>query len=103
MGMWVHLREQLPAGWWFEVRYETLVANVATEAAAALEFLGLGWNDSVLAYRESLRHKTVHSPTYLDVAQPVHTRAIGRWRNYQRWLEPALAHLDPVICALGYS
>jgi hypothetical protein len=33
----------------------------------------------------------------------VHTGAVGRWRNYQKHLEPYLRGLDPFIKAFGYE
>ena len=68
----------------------------------ALEFLGLPWEPKVLDYRERLRQKAVASPTYEAVSQPLHTRAIGRWKNYQKYLEPCLPALQPSIDAFGY-
>ncbi len=45
--------------------------------------------------------KRVRSPTYADVTQPVYKRALGRWRNYQKYLEPCLDRLEPFVKALG--
>jgi hypothetical protein len=57
----------------------------------------------VLNYRERLIGKQVTSPTYEAVAQPIYTRAIARWKNYQRLLEPALKTLEPFIREFGYN
>src|SRR5262249_50216821 len=87
---------------WLEVRYEDAVANLEAEARRALEFLGLPWEPNVLNYRERLKEKVVGSPTYEAVRQPLYTRAIGRWRHYQKYLEPCLPILQPSIEAFGY-
>ena len=68
-----------------------------------MDFLGLPWEDEVLNYRERLSRKAVVSPTYEAVSQPLYTRAIGRWKNYQKFLEPCLPTLQPFIDAFGYS
>jgi hypothetical protein len=68
-----------------------------------LDFLGLPWEEQVLKYRERLDRKAVGSPTYEAVRQPLYTRAIGRWKNYQEFLEPYQPILDPAIKAGGYS
>ena len=47
--------------------------------------------------------KLVRSPTYADVTQPVYKRAVGRWRNYQKYLEPHLDKLEPFVKAFGYE
>jgi tetratricopeptide (TPR) repeat protein len=103
MGAWLKLREQIVVPW-CEIRYEDTVNDVARQARRALETLGLPWNDQVLAYRQRLVDtKRVNSPSYEAVAEPIYTRAIGRWKNYERLLEPALPALDPFIRAFGYS
>jgi hypothetical protein len=103
MGMWLRLRERLDASTWLEVRYEDVVQDLPGAARRALSFLNLPWEDAVLGYRERLASKTVHSPTYLDVAQPINRRPIGRWKNYARWLEPGLGTLDRFVKDFGYE
>lgn len=102
MGVWGKLREII-ASPWLEVRYEDTVANLEKETRRALDFLGLPWEGEVLNYRERLANKAVGSPTYEAVKQPLYTRAIGRWKNYQKFLEPCLPTLQPFIDAFGYS
>lgn len=99
--IWRQFRELL-ASPWLEVRYEDTVSNVEREARRVTEFLSLPWEPAVLNYRERLQHKAVGSPTYEAVSQPLYTRAIGRWKNYQKYLEPCLPILQPVIDAFGY-
>jgi tetratricopeptide (TPR) repeat protein len=101
MGLWRKLREKM-ASPWLEVRYEQTVGDLQREARRVLEFLGLPWDPMLLDYRQHLQQKAVASPTYEAVSQPLYTRAIGRWRNYEKFLEPCQAVLDPVIEALGY-
>jgi tetratricopeptide (TPR) repeat protein len=101
LAVWRRLREMI-ASPWLEVRYEDTVANLEREARRVLEFLGLAWEPQVLNYLERLNQKAVSSPTYEAVRQPVHSRAIGRWKNYQRYLEPYLPILQPSIDAFGY-
>lgn len=103
MGMWLRLRERLAAASWLEVRYEDVVQDLPTAARRTLAFLNLPWEEAVLGYRDRLATKTVHSPTYLDVAQPLHRRPIGRWKNYARWLEPGLGTLDRFVKDFGYA
>lgn len=103
MGMWLQLRERLEASSWLEVRYEDVVQDLPASARRALAFLNLPWEETVLGYRERLATKTVHSPTYLDVAQPLHRRPIGRWKNYARWLEPNLVTLNRFVKDFGYT
>jgi Tfp pilus assembly protein PilF len=102
MGHWRALAPLLPVPW-LEVRYEDMVADLESVARKTLDFLGVPWDDRVLAFQETARKKVVRSPTYADVTQPVYQRARGRWRNYQKYLEPYLARLEPFVKAFGYE
>ena len=86
-----------------EVRYEQLVTDLPAAARRVLDFLGIAWDSSVLQYHEHARTKPVRSPSYADVAKPLFTSAIGRWRNYQKYLEPFQEKLAPFIKAYGYD
>ena len=66
-----------------------------------LDFLQLRWTDTLLNFHT--RPKTVRTPTYADVSQPIHTKAIGRWRNYEKHLAPHLALLAPHLRTFGYE
>jgi len=90
-------------GSYLEIRYEDLVADLEGTARRALGFLGVGWDDRVLHFDEHARAKLVRSPTHAAVAKPISKGAIGRWRNYQRHLEPWLETLAPFISAFGYE
>ena len=59
--------------------------------------------ERLVARRERLAQKTVHSPTYLDVAKPVYRGAIGRWKNYAKWLGPSLPMLERFVKEFGYQ
>lgn len=103
MSAWLRFRELLDSPW-CEVRYEDTVSNLESQARRALSTLGLAWDDQVLDYRERLlASKQVTSPTYEAVAEPIYTRAIGRWKNYERLLEPAMQTLEPFIREFGYN
>jgi hypothetical protein len=102
MGMWRTVARLLPHSC-LEVRYEDMVGDLESVARTTLGFLGLPWDARVLKFDEHARQKMVRSPTYADVAQPVHKRAVGRWRNYQKHLEPHLAPLEPFLKAFGYD
>ena len=102
MGFWKALQPRLknPS---LEIRYEELVDDLASGARRTLDFLGLPWDECVLRFNEHSQGKIVRSPTYADVAKPVFKTAIGRWRNYQKYLEPALEKLEPFVKTFGYE
>lgn len=99
---WFRLRELISSPW-LEVRYEDTVNDLEREARRALQFLGVGWDDSIMDYRQTLDQRQVNSPTYEDVAKPVYRSAIGRWRNYERHFGDALEMASPLLKELGYD
>lgn len=100
--LWKHWREVMPQPW-VEVRYEDLVQNPRTELTGLTKALNLTWDEHMLAQHELKRSRGVRTPTYQDVAQPLYTRSIGRWRNYAQWLEPHLGPLEALLREFGYS
>jgi hypothetical protein len=102
MDVWLRLREV--GGFdWLETRYEDVVANVEAEGRRVTEFLGLSWHPDQANHREIARHKFVFSPTFSDVAKPVHSRAVGRWQHYAEALAPIQERLAPYCRAFGYA
>jgi hypothetical protein len=103
MEAWRRFRDLIETPW-CEIRYEETVADMVGQARRALATLGLEWHDAIVNYRQRLiSGKHVTSPSYEDVAQPIYTRSIGRWKNYERLIDPALEILDPFVQEFGYS
>jgi tetratricopeptide (TPR) repeat protein len=101
MGFW---RAMLPRvrNSHLEVRYEDLVGDLETVARRVLDFLEVSWDERVLKFHEHARSKPVRSPSYAEVTKPVFKSAVGRWRNYQKYLEPWLEKLTPFVQTYGY-
>jgi tetratricopeptide (TPR) repeat protein len=102
MGLWRTLLPRLKNPF-IEVRYEELVADLEGTSRKVLQFLEVQWDEQVLRFDEHARTKSLRSPSYAEVTRPVSKRAIGRWQNYRRHLEPYLAKLEPMMKALGYA
>ncbi|HEY3863348.1 MAG TPA: sulfotransferase [Verrucomicrobiae bacterium] len=102
MGLWRAMAPCLDGGF-LEVRYEDMVEDLEPVARRALEFLGVPWDDRVLRFYEHAGAKLVRSPTYAAVVKPISKGAVGRWRNYQKHLEPLLETLAPFVKAFGYE
>ncbi|HXR03873.1 MAG TPA: sulfotransferase [Verrucomicrobiae bacterium] len=102
MGLWRAMQPRLknPA---IEIRYEELVNDPESVSRRVLDFLGVNWDERVLRFHEHARNKVVRSPTSMDVTKPIFKTAIGRWRNYQKYLEPYLEKLEPFSKAFGYD
>jgi tetratricopeptide (TPR) repeat protein len=102
MSLWQTLKPNIN-GHFLEVHYEDMVADLESVARKTLNFLDVPWDARVLGFDRHAREKIVRSPTYADVAKPVYKSAMGRWHNYQKYLEPHLAKLEPFVKAFGYG
>ena len=87
-----HWRRALPKGAMLEVQYETLVGNLETEAKRIVDYCGLEWNDACLSFHETKR--PVRTASVIQVRQPIYGSSVGRWRPYEKELEPFLRALS---------
>jgi hypothetical protein len=102
MGFWLAMLPRL-GNQWMHVRYEEMVDDLPTVARSVLDFLGVGFEDNVLKYYENARTKRVNSPAYADVRQPPYQKAVGRWKNYEKYLEPYLSGLGSFLKEFNYQ
>ena len=102
MHFWLTIRPMLCCPWQ-EIRYEDTVDDLPRQAARALEFLDLPWEENIVDFHTHAQSKLVRSPTYEAVTQPLYRHAIGRWHNYAKHLEPVLETLQPYLKAFGYE
>jgi Flp pilus assembly protein TadD len=87
-----------------ELRYESFTADFAAEVRRVLEFLQLPWDDAVLRPQENAREKRfISTPSYSQVIEPVHRKAVDRWRAYAAHLAPMQPALAPYLERWGYS
>ncbi|MFD0893313.1 sulfotransferase [Luteolibacter ambystomatis] len=98
MNHWADIRERLPAGQWLEVRYEELVMNPDGVMQDVLGFLGLA-----ALSEETKTDRLIRTPSYPEAANAVHSRAVARWKDYERWLKPLRPIIEPVMRRLGYE
>jgi hypothetical protein len=74
------------------ISYEALIADQEGMTRRLLDFLELEWNDACLRFYENRRF--VNTSSYNQVRQPIYSRSIGRWKNYDRYLDPLKASLQ---------
>jgi tetratricopeptide (TPR) repeat protein len=84
------------------VRYEEMLDDLPAVARSVLGFLGLGFEENVLKFYEHARSKRVNSPSYAEVRKPLYRTAVGRWRNYEKYLEPYMSGLEPFLKEWNY-
>lgn len=69
-----------------EVQYENLVSDLETESRRIVDFCGLNWEDACLSFE---RNKApVATASSVQVREPIYTRAVDRWRHYEKHLAP---------------
>jgi Flp pilus assembly protein TadD len=86
-----------------EWRYESVVSQFDEQVARLGAFLDIADTASMTRFAEHARHKRfISTPSYAQVTQGVHRKAVDRWQNYREVFEPVLPVLQPWIDRLGY-
>jgi hypothetical protein len=102
MRLWTRSREALPLKV-HTVVYEQLVADPEAALRPLIDFLGLEWQDALLDHRATAKARSgISTPSYSQVTQPLSRAASGRWKRYEKQLEPVLPILLPWAERLGY-
>jgi tetratricopeptide (TPR) repeat protein len=78
-----------------EVNYEETVTDLPGTARHLVEWCGLRWEPACLTFHES--KKPVRTASMVQVRQPIYTRSVGRWRNYERDLGALFEALTPLL------
>jgi tetratricopeptide (TPR) repeat protein len=87
-----HWRQVLPPGVMLEVRYEDIIDDLKGQAAAMTRHCGLAFEESCLAFHETIRPVRTASST--QVRQPLYRNSVGRSRAYEHLLQPLCQVLE---------
>ena len=68
------------------VDYSALVEDPRTQIGAALDYLGLEWEDGILSFHQSDR--VVRTPSSEQVRRPLNRDGMEVWRPYSGYLDP---------------
>lgn len=79
-----HWRSVLPSERFFEIDYETLVADPEPVTRRLVAFCGLEWHEACLAPHRNRRPVTTAS--LWQARQPIYRGSVARWRRYEPWL-----------------
>ncbi len=101
LNLWLLQRQRLELRC-YDIRYEMLVADPEISARKLFEFLDLEWDSSVLETAARARTRWVATPSYAQVAQPINTRAVGRWLRYRSQLDSVMPTVQRWASRLGY-
>ena len=103
MRFWTRIKELLPLKI-HTLIYEELVVDPESALRPLIGFLGLEWDSDLLDHRQTAKARiSVATPSYNQVTQPLSRSATGRWRKYEKQLEPVLPILLPWAERLGYT
>jgi len=88
----------------YELHYEASVSAFEPQMRKIAEFLELPWTDAMLATADHASRKGfISSPSYSQVVQPVNTRAIGRWKAYEKYFGGVIPQVQPYLDRWGYG
>lgn len=80
------------------IRYERLVDEPEGELRPLIDFLGLGWDEGMLAHTATAEKRgAVITASYDQVTEPISRASAGRWKLYRKQLEPVLPLLLPWV------
>jgi tetratricopeptide (TPR) repeat protein len=85
-----HWRRVLPTPM-LEVDYEDVVSDLEKWSRAIVAWCGLEWDPACLEFHKTKR--PVQTSSVAQVRQPIYTRSVGRWKNYERTLSPLFTGL----------
>jgi tetratricopeptide (TPR) repeat protein len=86
-----HWRQVLPVPV-LEVDYEETVADLESMARRLIDWCGLEWEPACLAFHECKR--AVRTASVSQVRQPLYSRSVARWKQYEPALTPLFERLD---------
>jgi tetratricopeptide (TPR) repeat protein len=82
------------------VRYEDLVLDYEATTRRLLAHCGLRWDDACLAFHKQT--KAVTTASAVQVRRPLYSSSVGKWRNYQEYLQPLSESLKPLEPPQGW-
>ena len=80
-----HWEKVLP-GKVHKVIYEDMVADTKNEITKLINFCGFEIEDNCFEFYKNKR--AVRTPSSEQVRQPIYSKGIGYWKNFEEWLIP---------------
>ncbi len=73
-------------GRFLDISYEDTAADLEPSVRRLLTFLGLPFEEACVSFHSQA--SAVSTASAVQVREPAHTRSVGRWKRYERQLEP---------------
>jgi tetratricopeptide (TPR) repeat protein len=87
-----------------EWRYESVVSRFDDHVERLGQFLQVEDATPMTRFAEHARAKGyISTPSYAQVTQGIHAKAVNRWHAYREHFEPVLPILRPMLERLGYE
>lgn len=93
LGHYYQLYEDLMTHWHhvlptkiLDVQYENMVENTEEMSRKIIDYVGLEWDDACLNFHQTERK--VKTASLEQVRKPIYSSSVGKWRNYEEFLEP---------------
>ena len=102
MDWWLYMRQAMTVRY-IEFRYEDAVSRFEPTYRAVFDFLGLSWDPAVVDFHARAARKFIASPSRTQVAQPLYSSSVGRWRLFGAEFEKVAERLDPFVKAFHYE
>jgi len=102
MDLWLYMKPMIQPCY-LELRYEDTVNDFENSFRKVFTLLELEWTPEVSAFHEKAKGRYISTPSFAAVAQPIYTRAVARWHNYEKFYPPILPTLAPYLEAFGYN
>ena len=102
MAWWLTVKPQLTMDF-IEFRYEDAVFEFEPAFRKVFDFLALDWDPQVVDFHKKAAGKYIASPSFNQVAQPLYSSSVGRWKPYAAEYELISSWLQPYLSEFGYD
>ena len=101
--LWDKMHASLPMPW-MPVKYEDLIVDPEGQMRTVIQFLGLPWTADLLDHTSTIgKRGRINTPSYQQVARPLHRESFGRWVSYAPYFKPLESLLLRHVKAWGYD
>ncbi|MBN9562116.1 MAG: sulfotransferase [Alphaproteobacteria bacterium] len=102
MDWWMHIKRLLTLHV-IEFRYEDAVTQFQPVFRRVFDGLGLPWDPAVAEFHKNVSGKFIASPSRNQVAQPLYSSSVARWRHFEAEFAPVAGLLEPFVRAFHYE
>ena len=102
MAWWLAVKPRLTMDF-IEFRYEDAVFQFEPAFRQVFDFMGLDWDPAVADFHKNAAGKYIASPSFNQVAQPLYSSSVGRWRHYEAEYAAVSDWLQPFISEYHYN